>query len=57
MLVSSNEMLQKAWKEGYAIPSPDFVDSNSVRAYAQVAQEFNAFDFEFCGSSFGAVKH
>ena len=42
MLVSSNEMLQKAWKEGYAIPSPDFVDSNSVRAYAQVAQEFNA---------------
>lgn len=42
MLVNSNEMLQKAWKEGYAIPSPDFVDSNSVRAYAQVAQEFNA---------------
>ena len=54
MLVSSNEMLQKAWKEGYAIPSPDFVDSNSVRAYAQVAQEFNA---PLILSSFGAVKH
>lgn len=42
MLVNSNDMLQKAWKEGYAIPSPDFVDSNSVRAYAQVAHEFHA---------------
>ncbi len=42
MLVNSNDMLQKAWKEGYAIPSPDFVDSNSVRAYAQVADEFHA---------------
>lgn len=42
MLVNSNDMLQKAWKEGYAIPSPDFVDSNSVRAYARVAYEFHA---------------
>lgn len=42
MLVNSNDMLQKAWKEGYAIPSPDFVDSNSVRAYARVAHEFHA---------------
>lgn len=42
MLVNSNDMLQKAWKEGYAIPSPDFVDSNSVRAYVQVAHEFHA---------------
>ena len=42
MLVNSNDMLQKAWKEGYAIPSPDFVDSNSVRAYAWVAHEFHA---------------
>lgn len=42
MLVSSNDMLQKAWKEGYAIPSPDFVDSNSIRAYAQVSHEFHA---------------
>lgn len=42
MLVNSNDMLQKAWKKGYAIPSPDFVDSNSVRAYAQVAHEFHA---------------
>ena len=42
MLVNSNDMLQKAWREGYAIPSPDFVDSNSVRAYAQVAHKFHA---------------
>ena len=42
MLVNSNDMLQKAWREGYAVPSPDFVDSNSVRAYAQVAHEFHA---------------
>lgn len=42
MLVNSNDMLQKAWKEGYAIPSPDSVDSNSVRAYARVAHEFHA---------------
>ena len=42
MLVNSNDMLQKAWKEGYAIPSPDFVDSNSARAYARVAHEFHA---------------
>lgn len=42
MLVNSNDMLQKAWQKGYAIPSPDFVDSNSVRAYAQVAHEFHA---------------
>lgn len=42
MLVTSKEMLQKAWEGGYAIPSPDFVDSNSVRAYVRVAEEFHA---------------
>ena len=42
MLVSSQEMLRRAWEEGYAIPSPDFLDSNSARAYCQVAGEFKA---------------
>lgn len=42
MLVTAHDMLQSAWKGGYAIPSPDFVDSNSVRAYAQVAEELHA---------------
>ena len=30
MLVASKELLDKVRAEGYAIPSPDFVDSNSV---------------------------
>ena len=42
MLVASKELLDKARAEGYAIPSPDFVDSNSVRAFAQVADELHA---------------
>lgn len=42
MLVASKELLDKARAEGYAIPSPDFVDSNSVRAFAQVAGELHA---------------
>lgn len=42
MLVTAKEMLGKARREGYAIPSPDFVDSNSVRAFVQVADELNA---------------
>ena len=42
MLVSTKEMLEKARAGGYAIPSPDFVDSNSVRAFTQVAEEFHA---------------
>lgn len=42
MLVTAKEMLEKARREGYAIPSPDFVDSNSVRAFTQVADELNA---------------
>ncbi len=42
MLVTTKDMLDKAFAEGYAIPSPDYVDSNSVRAYAQVAGEFHA---------------
>ena len=42
MLVSTKEMLEKAHAEGYAIPSPDFVDSNSARVYARVAGELHA---------------
>lgn len=42
MLVTTKDMLAKAHEGGYAIPSPDFVDSNSVRAYAQVAGELHA---------------
>lgn len=42
MLVSTKDMLEKAHAEGYAIPSPDYVDSNSVRAFAQVAEELRA---------------
>ena len=42
MLVSTKEMLDEARAGGYAIPSPDFVDSNSARAYVQVAEELHA---------------
>ena len=42
MLVTTKDMLARAHEGGYAIPSPDFVDSNSVRAYAQVAGELHA---------------
>lgn len=42
MLVSSGDMLVRAHREGYAIPSPDYVDSNSCRAFVQVADELSA---------------
>lgn len=42
MLVTTKDMLQKARAGGYAIPSPDFVDSNSARAFVQVADELKA---------------
>lgn len=41
MLVSSKEMLREALSKHYAIPSPDFVDSNSARAFVSIAQELN----------------
>ncbi|MGB4985104.1 MAG: class II fructose-bisphosphate aldolase, partial [Erysipelotrichaceae bacterium] len=41
MLTTTKEMLLKAKEEGYAIPSPDFFDSNSVRDYVRVAEERN----------------
>jgi fructose-bisphosphate aldolase class II/tagatose 1,6-diphosphate aldolase GatY/KbaY len=39
MLVTSGEMLQDALINRYAIPSPDFVDSNSAKAFVRTAQE------------------
>lgn len=39
MLVSTKEMLEDARKNHYAVPSPDFWDSNSVRAFCDVADE------------------
>ena len=41
MLVSSFDMMRDAHEKGYAIPSPDFVDSNSARAFVQVAEELH----------------
>ena len=39
MLVNSLDILKDAKKHGYAIPSPDFFDQNSLRAYVEVAEE------------------
>lgn len=41
MLVTTKDMLFRAREGGYAIPSPDFLDSHSARAYCQVADEFH----------------
>lgn len=42
MLVNPKNMLEKARAHGHAIPSPDFLDSNSARAFARVAEELQA---------------
>lgn len=42
MLVTTKDMLAKARAGGYAIPSPDFVDSHSARAFCAVAEELHA---------------
>lgn len=42
MLVSCKDMLAVARSRGRAIPSPDYVDSNSVRAFTRVAEELGA---------------
>ena len=42
MLVSTGQMLKIAHEKGFAIPSPDFVDSNSARAFTEVAGELKA---------------
>ena len=39
MLVSSKEILAHASKNGYAVPAPDFTDSNSAKAFCEVAAE------------------
>ena len=41
MLVNSNEILRQASLSTYAIPSPDFFSQNSLKAYIEVAEEFN----------------
>lgn len=42
MLVSTGKMLALAHARGFAIPSPDFIDSNSARAFTEVASELRA---------------
>lgn len=41
MLVSSEKMLKDALLYHYAIPSPDYVDSNSARIFVRTAQRLN----------------
>ncbi|WP_010233151.1 class II fructose-bisphosphate aldolase [Clostridium arbusti] len=41
MLVSSKELFKVARKNNFAIPSPDFVDQNSIKAYIEVAEKLN----------------
>lgn len=41
MLVTTKEMFEIAQKENFAIPAPDFYDSQSAQAYVQVAEELN----------------
>lgn len=41
MLLSSNEMMCEAKQRGEAVPSPDFWDSNSARAFVRVAEKMN----------------
>ena len=39
MLVTTKEMFKVAKEKGYAIPAPDFWDSNSCKAYLETAEE------------------
>ena len=41
MLVTTREMFDKAREGGHALPAPDFVDSNSCRAYVRTAEKLN----------------
>lgn len=41
MLVNTKKMLEQANMSKYAIPSPDFISANMIRAYVQVAEELN----------------
>lgn len=39
MLVNTKKMLNEAKKYSYAIPSPDFINQNMIKAYIEVAEE------------------
>ncbi|WHE06439.1 class II fructose-bisphosphate aldolase [Thermoanaerobacterium thermosaccharolyticum] len=41
MLVSSEELFKIARKYNFAIPAPNFVDQNSIKAYIEVAEKLN----------------
>lgn len=41
MLVTTREMFAKAKEGNYAIPSPDYFDSNSCRAYVRTAEKLH----------------
>ncbi|WP_066499631.1 class II fructose-bisphosphate aldolase [Abyssisolibacter fermentans] len=41
MLVSSKELFKVARKNNFAIPAPNFVDQNSIKAYIEVAEKLN----------------
>ncbi len=41
MLVSTKEMLQRARREGYAVPAPNFFDLRSASAYLEAAEALN----------------
>ena len=41
MLVNSKKMLQDASNKGYALPSPDFFDTDSVKSYIKTAEKLN----------------
>jgi fructose-bisphosphate aldolase class II len=41
LLVSTKEMLQRARREGYAVPAPNFFDFCSASAYLEVAEALN----------------
>jgi len=41
LLVSSKELYKAARKNNFAIPAPNFVDQNSIKAYIEVAEKLN----------------
>ncbi len=41
MLVNSKKILLDAKKGGYGLPAPDYLDIDSARVYAKVAEKFN----------------
>ena len=41
MLIGTNAILWDAKQSGYAVPAPDFIDSNSVRAFVRTAERLH----------------